>query len=233
MMAALFDRRRVALLLALVGYWLPWLTHPAAALRLNGYELSEWVTFLPGVRDGSAPLNRLVFLLPLACLALLCALAAARPTPTLSLPPLGAAPRHAPPPARTGLAAFLPTLAGPAGWLFLLLGLACAFVVFPPYPYLLTAYADAEYQLQLLVAAVTLLAVFGVTFLPGELSAALQAALAALALAVAAWALLTVRPIAGDLLGTAWGVGLGWLIMLGGFGWLALLALRRLFGPRV
>src|SRR5258706_12494313 len=68
-----------ALGLALVGYWLPWLTHPAAALRLNGYELSEWVTFLPGVRDGSLPLSRLLFLLPLGCLALLLGLAATWP----------------------------------------------------------------------------------------------------------------------------------------------------------
>src|SRR5437870_3045187 len=96
------DRRWLALLLALVGYWLPWLTAPAAALRLNGYELSEWITFLPGVRDGSLPLNRLVFLLPLACLALLFALAAARPAPTLSLPPLGKAPDQSTPHARTG-----------------------------------------------------------------------------------------------------------------------------------
>ncbi len=224
--------RRVALLLALVGYWLPWLTHPAAALRLNGYELSEWITFLPGVRDGSSPLNRLVFLLPLAGLALLCALAAAQPTATLSLPPLGAAPPPTPP-ARTGLAAFLPTLAGPSGWLFLLLGLGCAFVVFPPYSYLLTAYADQEYQLQLLVAAVTLIAVFVVTFLPGDLGAALQTALAAGALAVAAWALLTVRPEARELLAAPWNIGLGWWVMLAGFGWLALLGLARLFGPRV
>ena len=88
--------RPLALLLALVGYWLPWLTHPAAALRLNGYELSEWVTFLPAVRDGSSPLTRLVFLLPLAALALLCGLAAARPATTLSLPPLGDGPARRP-----------------------------------------------------------------------------------------------------------------------------------------
>src|SRR5260221_287867 len=73
-------RRRIvqlaALGLALIGYWLPWLTHPVAALRLNGYELSEWVTYLPGVRDGSLPLSRLLFLLPLSCLALLLGLAA-------------------------------------------------------------------------------------------------------------------------------------------------------------
>jgi len=225
--------RRLALLLALVGYWLPWLTHPAAALRLNGYELSEWITFLPGVRDGSLPLNRLLFLLPLACLALLFALAATRPTPTLSLPPLGAPPNHhSPPPARTGLRAFLPSLGGPAGWLLLLVGVGCALIVFPPYPYLLTAYADQEYQLQLLVASFTLIAVLLVTFLPGEVSAGLQAALAALALGIGLWALLTVRPVASALLNAPWGIGLGWYVMVLGFGWLALLGLGRLFGPR-
>jgi hypothetical protein len=224
--------RRLALALALAGYWLPWLTHPAAALRLNGYELSEWITFLPGVRAGSLPLTRLVFLLPLACLALLFALAAARPASTLSLPPLGAGPRHAPPPARTGLAAFLPSLAGPLGWLFLLVGLLCAFTVLPPYPYLLTAYADPEFQLQLLVAAITLIAVLLVTFLPDSLSAILQTVLALAGLAVGAWGLLTVRPLAAELLNAAWPIGLGWYAMLAGFGWLALLGLRRLFGPR-
>src|SRR5258705_5136091 len=73
----------VALGLALVGYWLPWLTHPVAALRLNGYELSEWITYLPGVRDGSLPLSRLLFLLPLGCLALLLRLLG----PLLAFPP--------------------------------------------------------------------------------------------------------------------------------------------------
>src|SRR5207245_1175929 len=80
-----------ALGLALVGYWLPWLTHPAAALRLNGYELSEWVTYLPGVRAGSLPLSRLEFLLPLGCVALLLGLAATWPV-ALSAPLLSAFP---------------------------------------------------------------------------------------------------------------------------------------------
>src|SRR5258707_12161641 len=89
-----------ALGLALVGYWLPWLTHPVAALRLNGYELSEWVTYLPGVRDGSLPLSRLLFLLPLSCLALLLALASSwqpvgspRLLSTATTPPAPPAPR--------------------------------------------------------------------------------------------------------------------------------------------
>src|SRR6185436_5919146 len=79
----LFRLRTLSLLLALIGYWTPWLTHPVAALRLNGFELSEWVTFLPGVRDGSLPFNRLAFLIPLACLALLLSITASHFRSTL------------------------------------------------------------------------------------------------------------------------------------------------------
>src|SRR6185369_540532 len=149
-------RRRLiqlaALALALVGYWLPWLTHPVAALRLNGYELSEWVTFLPGVRDGSLPLTRLVFLLPLGCLALLLAIAASwqPPHPIQVLATSSEPPR--PPAPRSGLAAMLPVIRSWGGWGLLLLSLVCAFTVFPPYPYLLTAYADPEYRAQLFIA---------------------------------------------------------------------------------
>src|SRR5258708_34443636 len=112
-----------ALGLALFGYWLPWLTHPAAALRLNGYELSEWVTFLPGVRDGSLPLGRLVFLLPLGCLALLLGLAATwqvSPPPRLLTP---ASINPAPTGPRSGLNALLPSIRRAGGWSRLLLGL--------------------------------------------------------------------------------------------------------------
>jgi hypothetical protein len=149
-------RRRIvqwgALGLALAGYWLPWLTAPAAALRLNGYELSEWITYLPGVRDGSLSLSRLLFLLPLACLAGLLALAASRsadPPPVYILggEPQSPRPRGARRP-RSGLSALLP-VAGPGGWVLFALGILCALVIIPPYPYLLTAYADPEYRLQL------------------------------------------------------------------------------------
>jgi hypothetical protein len=224
--------RFVALALALAGYWLPWLTHPAVALRLNGYELSEWVTFLPGVRDGSLPLSRLAFLLPLACLALLCGLVAARPASNLVLPPLGAAARRVPPAPRTGLAALLPHLSGPTGWALLVLGLALGFTVIPPYPYVLTAYADPEYQTQLFVGGVTLLASLVVAYLPRELNAALQSILAASAGAVGLWAVLTLRPAANAVINAHWDLGPGWFVMLAGLAGLALSALVSLFGPR-
>ena len=222
-----------ALALALVGYWLPWLTQPAAALRLNGYELSEWITFLPGVRAGALPLNRLVFLLPLACLAILLALAAswqaARPLGLLTAP----SPETARLGPRTGLHGLVPGIHGLSGWGLLLLGLFCAFLVFPPYPYLLTAYADPEYRGQLFAASLSVVILLLTLYLPADLKAGLQIVLAGLGGGLGLWGLLTVRPAASELLARPWAIGLGWPIMLAGFALLLLGGLRELFGPRI
>lgn len=223
---------RFALLLALAGYWLPWLSHPAAALRLNGYELSEWITFLPGVRDGTLSLTRLQFLLPLAGLALLCALVAVRPASRPVLTPVGAPLRPPSPAPRTGLAALLPNVASPAGWAFLLAGAICAFVVLPPYPYLLTAHADPEYRAQLLAAILTFAAFLIVVYLPHDLNAAAQLVVALAALVSAVPPMLSVRPAAEGVLNAAWPLGLGWPALLAGLAWLGWLGLARLFSPR-
>jgi len=222
-----------ALALALIGYWLPWLTHPAAALRLNGYELSEWVTFLPGVRDGSLPLGRLVFLLPLGCLALLLGLAATwqvSPPPRLLTPaPINPAPTGP----RSGLNALLPSIRGAGGWSLLLLGLVCAFTVFPPYPYLLTATAYPEYRTQLFAASLGVVLLLLALYLPSDLKAGMQIVLAALGGGLGLWSLLVLRPTAAGLLGAPWAIGLGWPIMLAGFALLVLGGWRELFGPRI
>jgi hypothetical protein len=221
-----------ALGLALVGYWLPWLTHPVAALRLNGYELSEWVTYLPGVRDGSLPLSRLLFLLPLGCLALLLAAASSWQAPqpprllTTTAPPVA-------PAERGGLADLLPGIRGWSGWGLLALSLVCAFTVFPPYPYLLTAYADNEYRGQLFVAGLGVVLLLLALYLPVDLKAILQLVLALVGGGLGLWSLLVLRPVASDLLGATWAIGLGWPIMLAGFALLALGGLRELFGPRI
>ena len=230
-------RRRVvqlaALALALVGYWLPWLTHTDSALRLNGYELSEWVTFLPGVRDGSLPLSRLLFLLPLACLALLLGLAgtwqAARPIVLLT----DTARRPANSAPRSGLSAMLPSIQGWGGWALLALAAVCAFTVFPPYPYIFTAYADPEYRTQLFVAALAVVVLLLALYAPTDIKAALQIVLALVGGALGLWGLIVVRPVASGLLGAPWPVGLGWPMMLLGFALLALSGLRELFGPRI
>jgi len=186
-----------ALLVALAGYWSPWLTQPAAALRLNGHDLAEWVTFLPGVRDGSLPLTRLVFLVPLACLAVLLGLAA-----------------HGGP-RRQGWRGWLPATAG--GWGLWALAGVCSLLVFPPYEAFRIREYWPEYQIQFWVACAALAGVAASGLAPRRVIEGLQIALAAAGGGYAAWALLTLRPAANELLNATWPVGLGWPAMLAGF----------------
>jgi hypothetical protein len=51
-----------ALVVALVGYYLPWISNAAAALSFNAYDLAEWVSLHPAVRGGSVPLLAPFFL---------------------------------------------------------------------------------------------------------------------------------------------------------------------------
>ncbi len=192
-----------ALLVALLGYWSPWLTHPAAALRLSGYDLAEWVTFLPGVRDGSLPLSRLIFLLPLACLALLLGLAA-----------------HVGP--RRGWRGWLPASAG--GWGLWALAGVCALLVLPPYEAFVNRDYWPEYQTQFWVACVSVAAVAASGLVPRRAIGWLRIALAAAGAGCGAWGLLTLRPAANELLNAPWAVGLGWLAMLAGLAAVAVTA---------
>jgi hypothetical protein len=121
------------LALAWTGYWAPWIAHRAAALQTNGYDLGEWITRLPEVRDGSLRLGRLDFLLPLAALSLLTALAAVQPP---------------------GLTPWL-------RWPARLLALLGALLILPEYPFILTAHADPELRPALILGVLTILAVAG------------------------------------------------------------------------
>jgi hypothetical protein len=209
-----------SLALALIGFWMPWLTHPAAALRMNGYELSEWVTFLPGVRDGSLPFNRLSFLIPIASLALLFAIAAAR-----------ARPENVRTRRRPWMIALLPT--SPLGWGLLFLSLLCSVIIFPPYPYLLTAYADPEFRLQFIIACATILSIGLILYLPDEtFGDVLQIFLALLGGGYAGWTALALWRVLLELFHIRWALGLGWALILWGFAGLVLSGWTRVFGPR-
>jgi hypothetical protein len=201
--------------LALVGYWSPWLTHPVAPLQLNGFELSEWVTYLPGARDGSLTVGRVAFLAPLACLALLLGIAA---TPAVSPHPNSF---------------FWPRLpATPLGWILLALALLCCAALFPAYPYILTAYKDPEFRFQFFLACALPFGLLLTLYLPAELNALIQIPLALLGAGYGAWTFLTVRPIFSELLNASWTIGLGWFVMLAGFVGLAWAGVRRVFSPR-
>jgi len=72
----------LGLLLILVGYWAPWVDHPAAGLVQNAFDLSEFVKFMPQVKSGSERVVRWLFFLPLPAVALgLSVLAHALPGP--------------------------------------------------------------------------------------------------------------------------------------------------------
>ena len=54
----------LGLVLAIVGYFGPWVDHKTAALVLTGQDMGEFVKFLPEVRAGTAPMIREFFYLP-------------------------------------------------------------------------------------------------------------------------------------------------------------------------
>jgi hypothetical protein len=69
----------VALVLAALSYWGPWIDHQSAALKLSGQDLGEFVKFLPDIRRGKTRFPRQVFYLPpFACVVCLVLLSANR-----------------------------------------------------------------------------------------------------------------------------------------------------------
>jgi hypothetical protein len=66
-------------LLAFLGYVGPWVDHRVAGLAILGLDLGEYVKFLPLVRDGTTPLWREGFYLPLVAISLSLSLCAWRP----------------------------------------------------------------------------------------------------------------------------------------------------------
>jgi hypothetical protein len=51
-------------LLAALAYWAPWVGHAAAALRLSGQDLGEFVKFVPPIRRGEEWFPRQLFYVP-------------------------------------------------------------------------------------------------------------------------------------------------------------------------
>ncbi len=61
----------VALILAFVGFFGPWIPHKTVALTVTGFELAEFAKFFPEVQTGTVPLARHLFVTPLVAVALL------------------------------------------------------------------------------------------------------------------------------------------------------------------
>lgn len=183
------DRCLWGLALALVGYWAPWLPATAAALQLNGFELAEWVTFLPEVRDGSASIGRLTFLAPLACLAVAWAWAA--------------------PTSRSRALRVFLSFSG-AGLSLLLL---------PAYPAILTSMSDAELRPTLILATLTAvgaLAALPLTWRVPGIARALILVLGIVALLNGLRGALGLRAAYARLLGQPLQPAWGWWVMMAG-----------------
>ncbi len=85
-MRSLFDRidetykwlLPLGALLALVGYFGPWIGNPVAGLVVIGLDMGEYVKFLPSILDGSIQVWREGFYLPLVAVSLALSLQAFR-----------------------------------------------------------------------------------------------------------------------------------------------------------
>ncbi len=206
-----------ALAVAWLGYWGPWLEHPAGALRLNAYDLSEWVTFLPEVAAGQLPLSRLAFLIPSACLAVLFGLAVNA----------GQRGRRR---SEHWLRAHLPDT--PLGWVLLALAVLSALTVFPYYPYILTAYADPEFRVQFFVAGLALAGAALAVFVPDDANALVRIGLALVGAGCAIGNLVVLWPAAAAVGGPIWALGWGWAALLLGFLAIIVHGWRTIFQPR-
>jgi len=122
----------LGILLALIGYWGPWVSHKTAALVLSGLDMSEYVKFLPEVREGSMVVLRELFYLPPLAAALCLAL----------------------------LAGWLwPRYPVIVRVLMLSLAVGLCLVVLPPYPFVLHALTSVEFRGQFIMSGLCLLGV--------------------------------------------------------------------------
>lgn len=115
------------ILLAALGYYLPWVWHPTAGLSPGAYDLAEWTTLAPSIRFGTPSLLPSLFLRgALGLLAILAVLLAA-------------------------------TIASVAlKWISRGLGVLFAVTLLPPLDFFTGAWTDPNYQQQIMIALGTL-----------------------------------------------------------------------------
>jgi len=68
----------LGLVLAIVGFFRPWIPHASVALVVTGFELDEFAWLFPQVQSGAVALTRGLFLLPVTAAAVLLGLGIAR-----------------------------------------------------------------------------------------------------------------------------------------------------------
>lgn len=191
----------MGLALAIVGYWGPWVDHFAAALVIPGFDLAEYVKFLPEVRAKTVPVTRELFYLPAAAAAICLALTVGRLRRRLS------------------------------AWATVPLAVlaAClALVVSPPPDFVLRFAQDAalrvEWGRQALLAIGSCLLVIAalvwVHRLPRLATPLLISFVAGIGTAIPLWQFFAVRPAIDRVYNKPVVLGWGWWLMSLGFVWL-------------
>lgn len=195
----------LTLLLALAGYFGPWVTHKAPALVLTGQDMAEFVKFLSEVRSGELQVMRELFYLPLVAGALGLVFAAANRRWRYTWP---------------------------LRWLLALLAIPVALSMLPPAwtPQLLLT---PEFRLQAAAIAFCLVLVVLHPLLQRLPPALLEATTLLLALAAAVvpvWQFLRVRPAVDAVYGRTVTLGWGLWLMPLGFGLVVIALLLSLLG---
>lgn len=194
----------LCLALTWLGYVMPWVTHQSAALQINGFDLAEWMTFLPEVRSGSLAANRITQLVPLA-IAVVTTAAFAWEVRGLGRWLLLAV-------AGVGLVSLLP------GYPFILF---------------FREDVTVQRQLMLAAAAAVLTtATFLLPRLPYSLGVWLRVALVAVGVVVAVFNFAALQPVVSALYGASIPPGSGLVLMVAGFVGCGVLLLWRGFRPR-
>lgn len=114
--------------LALLAYVTPWIVNPSAGLTLGAYDLAEWASLHPEVRNSSpALLTSLLLRLPLSLFALL-----------------------------VGFCAPLPALRSYGWWVAFMIVLFLTASALPPLEFFIEAREDTNYQQQFLLSCLAL-----------------------------------------------------------------------------
>lgn len=193
----------LALALAWLGYFSPWIMPTPVALRLTGYDLIEWLSFAQTVRDGTFAVTRVDMVLPLMMIALLFV--------TQDL---------------TGLKKTVRSL-------LIGLALINAFLVLPSYPFILTAHTDPELRPQLIAGVITFVGVglmVAFSIKRPKWAERIGGVIAAGGIVFTIRAYALASPVIADLLTRSAPIGYGIILTISGFVIYFVLVAMRLYG---
>ena len=183
----------IGIALALIGYWGPWVDHKAAALVLSGLDMAEFVKFLPEVRAGTEFMIRELFYLPPLAAALCLALMGSNRAWRYPL------------------------------WaraIMVIVAIALAIIVLPPYTFILQALGSDEFRRQFLMGAGCLAVIGGMLLyrrLPKAIVAGLLIAVSLAGALPPLWQFLSIRSALDRVYGQPIHIGWGLWVTAAGF----------------